>query len=401
MPTQRMVIRVFVAAPSDVEEERLALEQVVKELNLTWADSLGLQVDLVQWRTHATPGVGTDPQQVINEQIGNSYDIFLGLMWTRFGTQTPRAESGTEEEFKRALARHEADPDSVDVMFYFKTSTPSDLDAIDTDQLAAVRRFRTRIGPEGVLYWTFQAPEEFQSLLRIHLGRKAQAWRDKLAAPATAESPRDATRTEENAGYGLTTDLDEDAELGLMELQEMYDSAFSELAEITGRMAGDITNLGQRFEERNVELKAITPANTPQRKQAAKRIVKRAAGDLEQYVQRTRVELPLFAASLTRAIDSYGKALSITTDFGVGAADQIRSSLEGIATLRASIGGASEGADGLRATIAGWPRMSTDLIAAKKKGAAVLGDIVKECQSADRLLAEVTASMREWLDKSP
>ncbi|MYD31374.1 MAG: DUF4062 domain-containing protein, partial [Nitrospira sp. SB0661_bin_20] len=63
-------------------------------------------MDVVRWETRTTPGFGKDPQDVINKQISDAYDIFIGIMWTRFGTPTPRAGSGTEEEFLRAYDRY-------------------------------------------------------------------------------------------------------------------------------------------------------------------------------------------------------------------------------------------------------------------------------------------------------
>ena len=50
---------------------------------------------------NAYPGFGTDPQGVVNEEIGDDYEIFIGPLWSRFGTPTPRAFSGTQEEFER------------------------------------------------------------------------------------------------------------------------------------------------------------------------------------------------------------------------------------------------------------------------------------------------------------
>lgn len=112
MAKQVSVLSVFVASPEDVADERECLEGVIRELNLQWT-SRCVRLELVRWETHAYPGVGSDPQEVINEQIGDDYDIFLGLLWKRFGTATPRAGSGTEEEFNRAFARHGKDSKSL------------------------------------------------------------------------------------------------------------------------------------------------------------------------------------------------------------------------------------------------------------------------------------------------
>jgi len=51
-----------------------------------------------------------------------SYDIFIGILWKKFGTLTGRACSGTEEEFNRAYERYKENPSKLRIMFYFKTA---------------------------------------------------------------------------------------------------------------------------------------------------------------------------------------------------------------------------------------------------------------------------------------
>jgi hypothetical protein len=78
-------LRIFVASPSDVTLEREILEGVVKELNDIWATKdVGIILQLIRWETHVYPGFGPYPQAVINEQVGDDYDIFVGVLWTRF-----------------------------------------------------------------------------------------------------------------------------------------------------------------------------------------------------------------------------------------------------------------------------------------------------------------------------
>jgi hypothetical protein len=120
MPRTETVLQIFVASPGDLSDERRALDDVVGELNATWERTLGIRLDLWRWETCGYPGVSSDPQAVINVEVPLDYDIFVGLMWARFGTATPRAGSGTEEEFLAAKARHEGNPSSVHIMFYFK-----------------------------------------------------------------------------------------------------------------------------------------------------------------------------------------------------------------------------------------------------------------------------------------
>ena len=67
MPRTGIILRVFVASPSDVAEERAILEDVIRELNITWSKNLGIYLELVKRETHTFPGIGSDPQAVINE----------------------------------------------------------------------------------------------------------------------------------------------------------------------------------------------------------------------------------------------------------------------------------------------------------------------------------------------
>src|SRR5215204_7344364 len=105
MGRQTTILQVFVASPSDLKSERIALESVIRELNQMHSETTGAYLELIKWETHAIPGFGSDPQAVINEQIADKYDIFIGMLATKFGSPTPRAGSGTEEEFERAYER--------------------------------------------------------------------------------------------------------------------------------------------------------------------------------------------------------------------------------------------------------------------------------------------------------
>jgi hypothetical protein len=105
---------------------------MILELNKSWSKSLGVTFWLVRWETDTYPGTGADPQSIINSQIGDTYDVFIGIIWSRFGTPTPRAPSGTAEEFHRAVSRIK--DGAPDVMIYFKDA-PINPSRIDLKQL--------------------------------------------------------------------------------------------------------------------------------------------------------------------------------------------------------------------------------------------------------------------------
>lgn len=173
MAKTEQVLSIFLASPADVGDERDLVDAFVNEWNNLWSADLGVHLRLVRWETHAYPAVGADGQDVINTQIGEEYDVFLGIMWKRFGTPTGRAASGTVEEFERALARYRISG-TPQLMFYFKKV---DLDAdADAAQLEAVHQFRGKLAKDGLLYWEFSRPEQFGQLARVHLTRHIQGW---------------------------------------------------------------------------------------------------------------------------------------------------------------------------------------------------------------------------------
>lgn len=181
MPAQQTVLRVFVASPSDVSDERKLLEGVVTELNVIWADSLGVSYRLYNWETNVSPGIGEEPQAVINAQIPGNYDVFVGIFWGRLGSPTKHFNSGTVEEFERAVSRFES-TGSPKIMIYFKDApiSPSKLDPI---QLQNLKDFKDSLGSRGALYSTFEDQDGFEASLRSHLSAVAKTFETKPKSP--------------------------------------------------------------------------------------------------------------------------------------------------------------------------------------------------------------------------
>ena len=89
-----MEYTVFVSSPSDVAKERQVVADVIDEINLTHGKPMGYRLDLWKYEDRAHPSANK-PQDLINEII-EPYQIFIGIMWKRFGTPTLVANSGTE-----------------------------------------------------------------------------------------------------------------------------------------------------------------------------------------------------------------------------------------------------------------------------------------------------------------
>ena len=83
MAEHRKVVRVFLASPGDLQEERTFAKQVVDDLNQVWCAYLGYHVELVGWELTAS-GIGR-PQELINQDL-DTCEYFLGLLHKRWGT---------------------------------------------------------------------------------------------------------------------------------------------------------------------------------------------------------------------------------------------------------------------------------------------------------------------------
>jgi hypothetical protein len=82
MATDRTIVRVFLASPGDLVDERRAAKGVVDEFNRLWANALGYQFELVGWEDTA-PSFGR-PQALINRDL-EECELFIGMMWKKWG----------------------------------------------------------------------------------------------------------------------------------------------------------------------------------------------------------------------------------------------------------------------------------------------------------------------------
>ena len=150
MATKAEIYRVLIASPSDLADERQVATEVINEWNSLHAEAESVVLLPVKWETHATPQSGVRPQEAINEQLVHNSDILLGMFWTKIGTNTGVAESGTVEEIDQFVAA--AKP----VMLYF-SRRPIDPNAINLRQQQKLRSFkypRLQEGAHRRFRWT-------------------------------------------------------------------------------------------------------------------------------------------------------------------------------------------------------------------------------------------------------
>ncbi len=169
MPTEVTTLRIVVASPSDVGQERRLVESIATELNQGLGAELGVLVTVTRWETRAFPGFHQlGPQGLIDGIIAiPDCDIFVGMFWKRFGTPVYDAESGTAHEFRLAYESW-LKSKSPEIMIYFNERKYLPKTVEETNQRRQIIEFKQSFPKEG-MWWEYSGPASFQNLFRRHL----------------------------------------------------------------------------------------------------------------------------------------------------------------------------------------------------------------------------------------
>ncbi|MEM9272887.1 MAG: DUF4062 domain-containing protein [Cyanobacteria bacterium P01_F01_bin.143] len=163
--SQIKLLKIFLASPSDVSRERKYVLEVVEELDKSIAITNGLTIQVVS-SDSAFPGYGQDGQTVLNKQIGRmkEYDLFLGIMWSRIGTPTPRSISGTAEEYDRAVRAYNR-YEKPQIWFYFR-ELKAKLDTKEKlEQADGVIKFKKKVQRKALVR-EYKMPSNFRDRFR-------------------------------------------------------------------------------------------------------------------------------------------------------------------------------------------------------------------------------------------
>ena len=164
---------------------RQTVTRAIAEWNDLNATAFGVVLLPVLWEISSSPAMG-NPQTVLNREIVDDADIVLALLWTRLGTPTGNAASGTVEEIERKAEQ------GAPVLLYF-----SDLPAIpsstDPAQLAAVQQFRAAM-TQRALIGQFETMEELFNKVSRDLTRVIRQQQGQLPAPQPAPAAQDNNR---------------------------------------------------------------------------------------------------------------------------------------------------------------------------------------------------------------
>jgi hypothetical protein len=177
MPYDARVLQILIASPGDVQEEREIMAEVIYEWNYVNSRERSIVLLPLRWETHASPEMGTGPQAVINRQVVIHCDMAVGTFWTRLGTPTSEAESGTAEEIARVGDAGKP------VMLYFSRAKV-DLETIDLDEYGRLKEFKKRSYPNGLIE-SYSSANDFREKFRRQLAIRI---RDLIAEDSLEQS---------------------------------------------------------------------------------------------------------------------------------------------------------------------------------------------------------------------
>ena len=173
MPKQSTIIKVFIASPDDLKFERDHIPHLFTEWNLAHPNVFLLPV---MWELSSVPELGKDPQGLIIQRLIPQCDLLIAMFWTKIGTRTSEAKSGTIQEIDEFIKQKGAQQ----VMLYFcerdipqNSIVPEAIEQLDT--------FKKDMKSQG-LYQTFKTQDELEKNLYKNFHIKINEILDKCSS---------------------------------------------------------------------------------------------------------------------------------------------------------------------------------------------------------------------------
>lgn len=155
-------VRVFLASQMDIIEERQIFKDTIQKVNSFIGKGPDIYFEVVGWEDDVLPNAGIDAQDVVNNQIKQVYDIFVGLFKSRIGTKTHRSISGTVEEYKLAQLRRKSNPDLRIMCYFFEA---------DKNEAEGIQDLKAKMNNDGILYVENLIQQVFTETLFKHFSQ--------------------------------------------------------------------------------------------------------------------------------------------------------------------------------------------------------------------------------------
>ncbi|WP_313090678.1 hypothetical protein [Chryseobacterium flavum] len=356
MPKSFTQFSVLLSSPTDLESERNEIPHLIEELNKTYGKSNDVYFDLIKWETHSAPGITHSyTQQIINEDIGDEYDIFLGIIWKKFGTPTTLAESGTEEEFLRALKRFESG-ENIQILFYFKSESIP-IDEIIPEQIIKIRDFKEKLRQKNILYWNFSNTDELINQLRIHLPKRT----DNLLNNSATEIQKVEKHTDSQ------NETTENENIGVLDFIIQFEDYMANANLAINNISEATSIIAEEFKNKTNELDKIKKLPNFNKNLLAG-ILGRTAKSIDDYTNRLLLETPIYQDNFESAIKIGSIYINnINKDNLEENMTDLNTFLESVKNLKDNIPKAINGMDGFYNVIKDLPNLYSVFTKSKNK----------------------------------
>jgi len=246
------VVKILIASPSDIKEERDIAELVIHRLKIQSEDSVRLVLEPKRWELDAASEMGLSPQEIINRQMVDECDCAICIFWTRIGTPTEIAPGGAVEELELMLKREKL------VMPYFSDVKVS-LSGIDRDQWNRLEEWKkTLVTEKRGFIKSYRDIYEFKEMLTHDLEKQLRA---RFCQPASGgddtvdKSKKKGSRVIDDSVFRYQTTLKRQLETITLAGSPAFESLPVKLSEIfvslriANRSTGETSLNGHEEEE--------------------------------------------------------------------------------------------------------------------------------------------------------
>ena len=160
MARATIVLRVLIASPFKVSEERDIIRNVIHEWNAVHSRTQQVVLEPVRWETRCYPASTERPQGIIDKQIVADTDAVIAIFGHRLSTPTEEAQSGTIVEIEefRKHGKHIS-------LYFFSGPVPR---GADHEQLDALGHYQEQHRKDSLIY-TYDTLQDLREAVTRHL----------------------------------------------------------------------------------------------------------------------------------------------------------------------------------------------------------------------------------------
>ncbi len=274
------IIQIFLSSPGDVEEYRDIIARAIQSWNQRNGRQRKIFFNVLRWEDFVAPDRSDSAQGVVNDQVDEDYNIFLGVMWAKFGTPTDNAGSGTEEEFQRALVRAKSGANVVLSFLFCTKDVP--ISSLDAEQYGRVQSFKKEIQSEGCLTRDFIDEASLLNAINLILDRFANKSEESSGPHNDGASPNkdlddDFSNIEVLEGNAPEISVfaeetspnstnDDDGEEGIFDLSERFEDEVAGFGAILNEWGNKLVELSASMQESTENLAEVSALGKPDHK---------------------------------------------------------------------------------------------------------------------------------------